>query len=577
MTQRYTVKNIQNAKHTFKDVTQRKTVRISNALKSICVFGKNNPNKDILISFNSGEHLKKIEQSSFEGCNNLVSVVLQPTIDVIDDNAFKDCKNLSAINLDIGTLKYIGNNAFDNIGLETLNCVISVDSMLDLKHENESASNAFNQQFFGENIITNCEKLETVTITANCVPTKFITNCKKLKNICINIKDESKTISDIAANFAVSCNNVEDLEINGDIIDIPQIPEFPALKTLCIKSNNGYVVPSQLLAKCKNIKSITFDKNIKLDNIQTDSFAASNLSEIKFNGISSTELTEFITTTKKTPNQKLSEVNRQLGIFPYYEYVDYDTTDNFQTGKWYANTPRVLSYAAKKNIPTIVWAGVDGCGGCINYLNLFFNNKLTHEYFTALPYLLVFDCNACGHYTNSEHTYNTFIGYTSYSRDSSGRIITDAPAIGLPELKFQFNVNNVIEYKINKDTKTSDVVSRQTKKYAVRGQGTWLFYWKKNASTCIQSCFARSYPYPGYKYSFSYLETLASYFKDQWEKVLDYAFPDCTLSRANAQNILNNIVPSPKEFDCWGLTNNCKITTCDNKVFTWNKKILTIS
>ena len=319
MKQKYTVKNIQSAKYAFKDVSHRKTVRISNALKSICVFGKNNPNKDTIISFNSGEHLKKIEQSSFEGCNNLVSVVLQPTIDVIDDNAFKDCKNLSAINLDIGTLKYIGNNAFDNIGIETLNCIISVDSMLDLSYENAANSTIFNQEFFGENIITNCEKLETVAITANCVPTKFITNCKKLKSIYINIKDESKTISDIAADFAVNCNNVEDLAIDGDIVDVPQIPEFPVLKTLSIKSNNGYVVPPYMLANCKNIKSITFDKNIKLDNIQTNSFAASNISEIKFNGISSTELTEFVTTMKKTPNQKLSEVNRYLGVFPYYE------------------------------------------------------------------------------------------------------------------------------------------------------------------------------------------------------------------------------------------------------------------
>ena len=119
------------ADDTFKDFTSLQSVTISNTVTDI---GNSAFKNTGLLSVTIPDSVTAIGESAFEGSSAMTSVTLGTGIRTFGDEAFKDCTNLGDIypkDSSSLTLAAIGDNAFENTGLENFyipNSVTTINS-----------------------------------------------------------------------------------------------------------------------------------------------------------------------------------------------------------------------------------------------------------------------------------------------------------------------------------------------------------------------------------------------------------------------------------------------------------------
>ena len=295
--------------------TDIRTVKLPNSVVEIGEYAFANNNK--LIVFNIPDKLKIIQTATFKDCTNLreinidkgselvkignyafydtnITTINIPNIvveigeyafantklilfnipdklKIIQTATFKDCTNLSEINIDNGSeLLKIGNYAFYNISIKTINIPNSVveigifafyncDSLIQININNDSKLTIIGDYGFGETSIktinlpncvsqigkfafTDCRMLQSFTIpdelTIICENT--FENCEDL--IEIKVGSDSK-LSKIESGAFLNCNKLKSIYLPKTIRSIDSTSFNPGIELHIHKSSKNIIPP----------------------------------------------------------------------------------------------------------------------------------------------------------------------------------------------------------------------------------------------------------------------------------------------------------------------------------------------
>jgi len=335
-------------------------IRVSNTISEINVRGENAATvDDSIVEFNSGNHITQISPSCFMNCINLEKITLQESTDGIGDDAFRNCKSLSNLNLDGKVFSYIGSNAFRNTSLTSLNCEYYLKP-----YSIQLSGNQIDVSSYGENIFSNNQKLETVNLTTNVLTEGLFRNCNNLKNVKINISSGQDEFDIYGDNIFYSCDILSSIKLNGDFTILPSFKGLSALRKCNLSSTSGFQIGEKVFRKCSNLTSITFDENINETNLDDKAFSGSSLRKITFKGMDAKKKIKSFTNKGKTHRPKYIESKNEglEEIKGIKLLIDSETTDNFKYGTIYKNCARLIKYASEKHIPVVLFFGLDKCG-----------------------------------------------------------------------------------------------------------------------------------------------------------------------------------------------------------------------
>lgn len=181
---------------------------------------------------------KNVGKGAFQGCKHLVSVSLPNAVEIIEEDAFKDCEYLKNVDFSKAT-KTIGKHAFENCkGLREIKLRGPIGTI-------------------AEGAFKGCHNLESLNFprSITSVEKSAFEDCKQLKAITI-----SGSVTDIGERAFAGCENLERIVIPYSITEI---------------KNNTF-------ENCKNLKRITISTSVK--NIAENAFeGCTSLNDIKFN------------------------------------------------------------------------------------------------------------------------------------------------------------------------------------------------------------------------------------------------------------------------------------------------------
>lgn len=192
-------------------------------------------------------NLKSIGNDAFHFCENLTDVYLPDSVEMIGDNAFKQCNKLSNIDIQWNNLKSIGDSAF---------YYINVTGSLNL----ESVEYIGDSAFAGTNI-------ESIIIGENITAISDIlfSGCRELKHI--EFKGE---ITSIGKN---AFENTTSLNMELSFSDLTSLGEY-AFTSSGITSidlgDNLTSIPMKAFSNCQNLKEVQFPSC--LEDIRTWAF-----------------------------------------------------------------------------------------------------------------------------------------------------------------------------------------------------------------------------------------------------------------------------------------------------------------
>ncbi len=203
--------------------------------------------------------IRKVGDSTFEGCKDLTSVTLSDNLEIIPDNCFRGCTNLSYISQP-SKLKEIGTYAFAETKIQGFQIPQNMTTI-------------------PEGIFYGCEQLMSITINNGIeeIQNMAFYGCKSLKQC--NIPSSVKNIEEAA--FELSGIEYVTLNDNIDIgkrafanstlasifpgIYIKNIDEaaFLGTKLLSISLDNVEAIENQALAGCTLLKDVTIGPSLK--------------------------------------------------------------------------------------------------------------------------------------------------------------------------------------------------------------------------------------------------------------------------------------------------------------------------
>ena len=220
----------------------------------------------------NGEMLpvKKVANSAFVDCQNLKEVTIGKNIEIIGRNAFKDCKNLTVVNLDSPALKTISSGAFQ--GCKALKAVVipvNITTLGDNAFRNCKALTKVTMkskvlESIGDNAFYGCEKLKDITIpaTVKTLGDNVFKGCKAVSKVSM----KSKVLSSIPDNAFNGCKSLKTITIPASAAEIGDsaFRNCIKLKTVTMKGKEKMVnIDDGAFYGCKVLKSITIPESVK--------------------------------------------------------------------------------------------------------------------------------------------------------------------------------------------------------------------------------------------------------------------------------------------------------------------------
>lgn len=340
-----------------------KKIQISDSLYSINVVGDavDNSIVDQLIEFNSGNYLYEIQPKSFINCKQLSSVILKPSTRNIGNEAFKNCENLEQINLDIGYFDYIGDNAFENVGIDNLNITL-INSMN-------------GNSYFGNKIFSNCKKLKTATVKTNYIPANMFDGSDKLThlNLYLSSYNLDKTTY-VDENALSNINSLEHINLVGEFDTVPLMQNNTKLKEVKLSAvnNEGYKIPSYCFANTPKLTTLSVDDSvIDINQLEKNALTDSSITTLYLNGITYDQLISNKNVENPSTFDKCFKVAKNYGSYqnrdenepgPILTRMlenenDKDENGNkiYYYGKIYNDVSAVVEYALKNKLPCMIF------------------------------------------------------------------------------------------------------------------------------------------------------------------------------------------------------------------------------
>ncbi|WP_288955508.1 leucine-rich repeat domain-containing protein [uncultured Polaribacter sp.] len=182
----------------------------------------------------------------------------------ISENAFKDCVNLNEVVFP-NSLKYIGDEAFKNTGLKTLNYpkgLTSIGYGVFRECKNlETINIEEGVTYIGNSTFSWCNSLLNVTIsnTVKSFGYSTFSACKNLRSIVI-----PDSVENIESGLFGGCSNLETVKISDSLKKIPY-NTFSGCERLnnVVIPDNIEKIESSTFSGCKSLTSITIPENVK--------------------------------------------------------------------------------------------------------------------------------------------------------------------------------------------------------------------------------------------------------------------------------------------------------------------------
>ncbi len=163
----------------------------------------------------SNTKISTVEYSTFNNCTRLATLVLPQTVTAIDEYAFRDCISLTSIN-DLDALKSIGDSAFSNTRIESINLPRTISSL-------------------GSYVFSSIQNLKTVTIASDAslkvLSDGAFSNCRRLEKVVLN-----EGLTKIAINAFYNCTSLGTIDIPSTVTQIEDYAfrECSNLKTVFV-------------------------------------------------------------------------------------------------------------------------------------------------------------------------------------------------------------------------------------------------------------------------------------------------------------------------------------------------------
>lgn len=257
-----------------------------------------NLNIKVTLDFSECFGLSNLQSSCFEGCTNLMGIVLPKTLTMIGDYAFKNCENLTELNIPanvyyIGSDIFTGSNNLEKITVDSnnktydsrndCNAIIKTDTkelILGCKNTvipddvDSLGKSSFaycdalteitipdNILYIGQTAFSNCQNLEKVTIGEKVVSigVSAFNNCPKLTEIVI-----PDSVVSVASSAFSNCAELSSISIGSGISELSD-NLFNGCKNL-----TNIDIPTTITSigkgtfyNCKGLESIEFSQNLK--------------------------------------------------------------------------------------------------------------------------------------------------------------------------------------------------------------------------------------------------------------------------------------------------------------------------
>ena len=197
MNKKFTYKEIGPASWYQYELTDRstpKTFIVSDNLSTLNVVnGEDNGIKLMITDVdNIGEEITELESRCFKDCPNLTSINLPTTLQLINNEAFKDCYKLSSFKDDVFNMPmYMGDSVFENCNFRKIN----------IKKNNQNNDSVE----LGKFIFKNNYQLKEVNMDNILLGNEMFTNCSALNKISFK---ESNFFAQSDSNVFNNCENL---------------------------------------------------------------------------------------------------------------------------------------------------------------------------------------------------------------------------------------------------------------------------------------------------------------------------------------------------------------------------------
>ncbi len=255
----------------FKDLENVTTITLPNTIKFIDTEAFSGCTKLSTIN-NIPTTLNKISKSSFAGCSSLTDAIitqlLSPTVEIIEDSAFANCLNIKNINIP-NTVKHIASGAFRGCsGLKSLSIPFvgmgyEIDKATGMLKKDNNNENIFNNTtlfgfIFGSSNANNNSAsvpagLTQVTIAGNYdIPNNAFVGCSKLS--VINLSTDVKKIGAYAFS---GCSNLGDIVLPEklEVLGEAAFLDCTKIKTI-VMPNLVTTIEDRTFAGCTSLESI---------------------------------------------------------------------------------------------------------------------------------------------------------------------------------------------------------------------------------------------------------------------------------------------------------------------------------
>ena len=189
--------------------------------------------------------VKRIDDNAFKNCHNLTEIILPEGLEEIGQNAFEDCKSLKKIVLPEG-LEFIGKNAFrDCKSLEEISLPAGLERIDDATFQNCKSLKKIvlpeGLEYIGDYAFKNCVSIEEIDIPNSVLfinEYHIFSNCTNLKKV--HLPD---SMTKIPSFMFYTCSALDSIDIPNTVteIDYNAFSNCTSLKTVRWPSNQFYI------------------------------------------------------------------------------------------------------------------------------------------------------------------------------------------------------------------------------------------------------------------------------------------------------------------------------------------------